>query len=53
MENQAVIEKIRLLKAITEEILADPDIEPFMTACMDSAHAHIVLAYNELGLDVE
>ena len=53
MENQAVIEKIRLLKAITEGILADPDAEPFMETCMDSAHAHIVLAYNELGLDIE
>ena len=53
MENKAVIEKIRTLKAVTEEILADPDIEPFMVSCIDCAHAHIMLAYNELGLDVE
>ena len=53
MESKAMIEKIRTLKAITEEILADPNIEPFMVSCADSAHAHIMLAYNELGLDVE
>ena len=53
MENKAVIEKIRTLKAVTEEILAGPDVEPFMRSCIDCAHSHIMLAYNELGLDVE
>lgn len=52
MERAEISGKVRSVKADIEALLAQPELQPSATACLESALAHIDLLYIELGLDL-